>query len=213
MQFHKLQDRDNQKVIILDEALRRVFTAHERCDFAALPQMLGTQLAPLEPLTIDYEISVDKAVHVAEQAYDIEVEVDNVARHAGLTAFLTGLEAHQRELSELDDRISQAIGLLKQCDLKREFLAGVANNPVEFLDLWLVSQARDLKTILGEKNIHSEERRRALFFRQPWIQEAVFHYLSVKTQQRVQEMMFRPSMQPQNPAMMTPGGMSRPMSK
>jgi SWI/SNF-related matrix-associated actin-dependent regulator of chromatin subfamily D len=62
--------------------------------------------------------------------------------------------------------------------LKRDFMNSFIQNPVEFINRWVASQSKDLKVILGDEHVYSEDMRRADFYQQDRIKEAMFHYLS-----------------------------------
>jgi hypothetical protein len=50
-----------------------------------------------------------------------------------------------------------------------------------------VSQPNQL--VFGEEKVGREELRRSDFFKTGWTHEAVFHYLTTKTRERMQELM------------------------
>ncbi|CEG67632.1 hypothetical protein RMATCC62417_04030 [Rhizopus microsporus] len=43
--------------------------------------------------------------------------------------------------------------------------------------------------VLGETKVNLEDVRQTEFYKQPWVKEAVFHYLTSKTQQKMQELL------------------------
>lgn len=106
----------------------------------------------------------------------------------------------QKDIMQLDDKIVQCVQSINNSKIKRDFLLQFANHPVEFINKWIASQARDLevnylvrkiskmlanssdllKVILGESKINLEEMRQTDFYKQPWVKEAVFHYLTAK---------------------------------
>jgi SWI/SNF-related matrix-associated actin-dependent regulator of chromatin subfamily D len=64
--------------------------------------------------------------------------------------------------------------------VKRDFLREFASSPCEFINRWVASQNRDLEVILGESHVNLEERRRSDFYKKPWVQEAITHYLNAR---------------------------------
>ncbi|CEG75628.1 Putative Yip1 domain family, member 5 [Rhizopus microsporus] len=46
-----------------------------------------------------------------------------------------------------------------------------------------------LSAVLGETKVNLEDVRQTEFYKQPWVKEAVFHYLTSKTQQKMQELL------------------------
>lgn len=81
---------------------------------------------------------------------------------------------------ELDDKIVQCVQSINNSKIKRDFLFQFSKHPVEFINKWIASQARDLEVILGESKVNLEEMRQTDFYKQPWVKEAVFHYLTAK---------------------------------
>lgn len=80
----------------------------------------------------------------------------------------------------LDDKIVQCVQSINNSKIKRDFLMEFSKEPVEFINRWVASQARDLEVILGENKINLEEIKQTDFYKQPWMREAVFHYLTTK---------------------------------
>jgi SWI/SNF-related matrix-associated actin-dependent regulator of chromatin subfamily D len=83
----------------------------------------------------------------------------------------------------------QYIQSMQNSKTKRDFLLRFANDPADFLDRWVASQSRDLEVILGESHVNLEEQRRADFYNQQWVNEAVFHYMTAKNQKKLQELL------------------------
>ncbi|KAJ1839688.1 SWI/SNF and RSC complex subunit Ssr3, partial [Coemansia sp. RSA 486] len=93
----------------------------------------------------------------------------------------------------------------------REFLRGFADDPVAFIHRWIDNQTKDLEVILGDRRhgleaalaaiMAADERGQAseadaakwlkesALYDEPWADEAVFHYLSAKTQERMQQLL------------------------
>lgn len=86
----------------------------------------------------------------------------------------------QKEIMALDDKIVQCVQSINNSKIKRDFLMQFSKEPVEFINKWIASQARDLEVILGESKVNLEEMRQTDFYKQPWMKEAVFHYLTTK---------------------------------
>jgi SWI/SNF-related matrix-associated actin-dependent regulator of chromatin subfamily D len=76
---------------------------------------------------------------------------------------------------------------INQLKTNREFFLSFAFNPQQFITRWLASQTRDLKTMTDVVG-NPEEERRADFYNQPWIQEAVNRYFYSKLQQKRAEL-------------------------
>ncbi|XP_076461310.1 SWI/SNF-related matrix-associated actin-dependent regulator of chromatin subfamily D member 1-like isoform X2 [Babylonia areolata] len=113
--------------------------------------------------------------------YDIDVEVDDTLKQQ-MNSFL--LSAHsQQEIANLESKINETVETINQQKTNREFFLSFARDPKAFLNNWLISQTRDLKTMTDVVG-NPEEERRADFFYQPWAQEAVCRYFYGKVNQR-----------------------------
>lgn len=95
--------------------------------------------------------------------------------------------ASQQEIATLDNKIHETIETINQLKTQREFMLSFARDPQGFINDWLQSQCRDLKTMTDVVG-NPEEERRAEFYFQPWAQEAVCRYFYSKVQQRRQEL-------------------------
>eukprot|EP00064_Thunnus_orientalis_P018158 superscaffoldBa00004090_g18250 len=99
-------------------------------------------------------------------------------------------DPHEREFINCDkylQQIHETIETINQLKTQREFMLSFARDPQGFINDWLQSQCRDLKT-MTDVVANPEEERRAEFYYQPWAQEAVCRYFYSKVQQRRQEL-------------------------
>ncbi|KAF7721459.1 SWI/SNF complex component snf12 [Apophysomyces ossiformis] len=183
---HKLQDAEDKRVIHCDPRLVQLFGA-PRIHFSQLPELINHHLAKPDPIVLNYTIRVDKEFHQSPKAYDVNVELDSVVRQKMMN--IVSSTQVQKEIMALDDKIVQCVQSINNSKIKRDFLMQFAQHPIEFINKWIASQARDLEVILGESKVNLEEMRQADFYKQPWVKEAVFHYLTSKTQQRMQELL------------------------
>ncbi|CAJ0765190.1 11277_t:CDS:2, partial [Entrophospora sp. SA101] len=76
--------------------------------------------------------------------------------------------------------IVQCIQSINNSKAKRDFLLNFANSPIEFINKWIASQSRDLEIILGDSRVNIEEQRYSEFYKQDWVNEATFHYISAQ---------------------------------
>ncbi|KAI8075195.1 hypothetical protein BC940DRAFT_287688 [Gongronella butleri] len=183
---HKLQDNEDKRVIHCDEALKQLFGA-PHIQFSALTELINPHIAPPDPIVLNYTIRVDKDFYQCPQAFDVEVELDSVLRQKMLSQVSS--QQVQKQIMELDDKIVQCVQSINNSKIKRDFLLQFSKHPVEFINKWVASQARDLEVILGESKVNLEEMRQTDFYKQSWVKEAVFHYLTSKTQQKMQELL------------------------
>eukprot|EP00079_Xenopus_tropicalis_P032875 XP_017946646.1 PREDICTED: SWI/SNF-related matrix-associated actin-dependent regulator of chromatin subfamily D member 1 isoform X1 [Xenopus tropicalis] len=181
---HKLQDPHEREFIICDKYLQQIFES-QRMKFSEIPQRLHALLMPPEPIIINHVISVDPNDQKKTACYDIDVEVDDTLK-TQMNSFLLST-ASQQEIAALDNKIHETIETINQLKIQREFMLSFARDPQGFINDWLQSQCRDLKTMTDVVG-NPEEERRAEFYFQPWAQEAVCRYFYSKVQQRRQEL-------------------------
>ncbi|KAJ1500350.1 SWI SNF, matrix associated, actin dependent regulator of chromatin, sub d, member 1, partial [Coelomomyces lativittatus] len=112
-------------------------------------------------------------------AYDIEVEVDDLPKIHKLQSLLNQTTKN-KEIRDLEDRISATLTTLNHHRLKREFLLTFSQDPVRFMEHFIASQARDLETMVNGVRANQDEIRNAAFYQQPWVKDAVVQYLTSK---------------------------------
>ncbi|KAI7906787.1 uncharacterized protein BX663DRAFT_497579 [Cokeromyces recurvatus] len=183
---HKLQDAEDKRIIRCDNRLAQIF-GFPQLHFSQLPELISQHLSRPDPIVINYTIRVDKPLHQSSKVYDIEVELDSIVRQKMM--HIVSSTQTQKEINALDDKIIQCVQSINNSKIKRDFLLQFSKEPVDFINKWIASQARDLEVILGESEVNLEELRQSDFYKQPWLKEAVFHYLTTKTQQRMQELL------------------------
>lgn len=181
---HKLQDPHEREFVLCDKYLQQIFES-QRMKFSEIPQRLHALLMPPEPIIINHVISVDPNDQKKTACYDIDVEVDDTLK-TQMNSFLLST-ASQQEIATLDNKIHETIETINQLKTQREFMLSFARDPQGFINDWLQSQCRDLKTMTDVVG-NPEEERRAEFYFQPWAQEAVCRYFYSKVQQRRQEL-------------------------
>lgn len=174
---HKLQDIEDKRVIRCDNRLAQIF-GYPQLHFSQLPELITPHLSRPDPVVIDYTIRVDKQLTQSSKCYDIEIELDSIVRQKMMN--IVSSTQTQKEIMGLDDKIVQCVQSINNSKIKRDFLVQFSKEPVEFINKWIASQARDLEVILGESKINLEEIRQSDFYKQPWMKEAVFHYLTTK---------------------------------
>ncbi|KAL8586999.1 SWI SNF, matrix associated, actin dependent regulator of chromatin, subfamily d, member 1 [Nucella lapillus] len=194
---HKLQDPYEREYINCDKYMEQIFEAR-RMKFSDIPTKLQPLLMPPDPIVINHVITWrDKGVPWNKSltsaikldgpdakktcCYDIDVEVDDTLKQQ-MNSFL--LSAHsQQEIGNLESKINETVETINQLKTNREFFLSFARDPKAFLNNWLISQTRDLKTMTDVVG-NPEEERHADFFYQPWAQEAVCRYFYGKVNQR-----------------------------
>ncbi|KAI8994456.1 hypothetical protein BDB01DRAFT_846506, partial [Pilobolus umbonatus] len=183
---HRLQDINDKRRINCDSKLTEIFGLNQ-IQFSQLPDLIDNHLSRPDPIVLKYTIKVDQQSTQNPYAYDMDVELDSVLRHK-MMHVVASTQA-QKEILGMDDKIIQCIQSIDNSKVKRDYLLQFSQKPIEFINKWIASQARDLEIILGETKVNLEDVRQTDFYKQPWVKEAVFHYLTSKTQQRMQELL------------------------
>lgn len=174
---HRLQDAHERELVVCDKYLEQIFGC-ARMKLAEVPARLGALLHAPDPIVINHLISVEPP-HDAKQTacYDIDVEVDDTLK-AQMNSFLLST-ANQQEIQGLDAKIHETVDTINQLKTNREFFLSFSKEPQQFVQKWLVSQSRDLKTMGGGAG-NAEEERRAAFYSQAWAGEGVARYLHAR---------------------------------
>jgi len=182
---HKLQDQQEREFIRCDKYMEQIFGC-QRMKFAEIPQRLNPLLHPPDPIVINHLISSVEGTEQKKTAcYDIDVEVDDTLK-AQMNNFLLST-ASQQEIQSLDNKIHETVENINQLKISREFFLCFAKDPQQFINKWLISQTRDLKTMTDVVG-NPEEERRGEFYEQSWTQEAVCRYFYSKVQQKRAEL-------------------------
>lgn len=181
---HKLQDAHEREFINCDKFFEQIFTC-PRMKFAEIPQRLNLLLHPPDPIVINHIISVEGSEQKQTACYDIDVEVDDTLK-TQMNNFLLST-ASQQEIQSLDNKIHETVETINSLKTNREFFLSFAKDPQQFINKWIVSQTRDLKTMTDVVG-NPEEERRSDFYYQPWAEEAVCRYFYSKVQQKRAEL-------------------------
>lgn len=91
--------------------------------------------------------------------------------------------ASVQELQQLDEKICDTLEAIKLTRNTFDLLTSFANDPHQFTNRWLATQSSDLKLATDQPG-DSEEERKAEYYYQPWLQEAVCRYFYRKIQER-----------------------------
>ncbi|KAI9294270.1 hypothetical protein K502DRAFT_317194 [Neoconidiobolus thromboides FSU 785] len=177
IKFHKLNDPKDLIAINCDVNLTKLF-GMSRVTFSQIPQLLDRHLLPPEPIVIDYVVRTNKEHTNSPVVFDIEVEQEDEFK-TKLGSILGNTSAN-RTILNLDDKINQMLVEIQQRKMKRDFMMEFINSPVDFINKWMDSQAKDLEVIFGENHVNMEDIRHSQFYDQDWVKEAVFYYLNNK---------------------------------
>ncbi|KZV82169.1 hypothetical protein EXIGLDRAFT_627443 [Exidia glandulosa HHB12029] len=174
IKINSLQDKVDRKLIRADADLRPIFNA-DTVNFHDLPQLINRFLQPPPPITLNYTLTVGPTAPSGMQAFDIDIETEDVSLKARQSAVVLSMTSESAKgLAALDDEIASTAQAVRNAQQKRDFLLRFAEDPARFVESWLASQSRDLEVILGnDHGVKDEDLKRSDFFRLPWVEEAV----------------------------------------
>ena len=81
----------------------------------------------------------------------------------------------QQEILSLDNKIQETVETINSLKTSREFFLSSAKDPQLFINKWMQSQSRDLKTMTDVTG-SPEEERRVDYYYQPWVSEGVCRF-------------------------------------
>ncbi|RCH93365.1 SWI SNF- matrix-associated actin-dependent regulator of chromatin sub D [Rhizopus azygosporus] len=186
IKLHNCQDAKDKRIIHCDKKMQAIFNATQ-LQFHEIPELIQRQVTQPDPIVLEYTIRVDKRFNMSSKAYDVDVELDSVLKQKMMN--VVAASQVQKDILSLDDKIVQCVQSINNSKMKRDFLMQFSSHPIEFINKWIHSQARDIEAVLGETKVNLEDVRQTEFYKQPWVKEAVFHYLTSKTQQKMQELL------------------------
>ncbi|KAG9046845.1 SWI/SNF complex component snf12 [Tulasnella sp. UAMH 9824] len=180
IKMNGLQDKAHPTLVKFDPRLAQI----PEVPFNNIPELVNRFLAPADPVILHHIISVEQPIAPNMQAFDIDVDMDDVFLKQKMNqALLSYSSEAQAAISALDDEMAQAAQAIRNSKLKRDFLTSFAEDPQRFIQTWIASQSRDLEVILGDdgRGVRDEDLRRSDFFRLPWVKEAVQVYEGLRS--------------------------------
>ncbi|KAL3653818.1 hypothetical protein CASFOL_003499 [Castilleja foliolosa] len=115
---------------------------------------------------------------VGTACYDVLVDVPFPIQRE-LNALLANTEK-TKEIDTCEEAICAAIRKIHEHRRRRAFFLGFGQSPIEFINVLIDSQNKDLKLVAGEASRNAEKERHSDFFNQPWVDDAVIRYLNKK---------------------------------
>ncbi|MCL7024462.1 hypothetical protein MKW94_009733 [Papaver nudicaule] len=173
----KLQNPNDPSIFACDPALRKVF-GEEKMKFSTVSQKISQHLTPPQPVHLEHKIKLSGNNPSGSACYDVLVDVP-LPLQKEMSAFLANTEKH-KEIDACDEAICAAIKKIHEHRRRRAFFLGFSQSPVEFINALIASQSRDLKLVAGEASRNAEKERRADFYNQAWVEDAVIRYLNRK---------------------------------
>lgn len=173
----KLQNPNDPSFFVCDPPLRKVF-GEEKIKFAMVPQKISHHLSPPQPIHLEHKVKLSGNSPAGTTCYDVLVDVP-LPLEKEMSAFLANTERH-KEIDAYDETICASIKKIQEHNRRRAFFLGFSHSPAEFINALITSQSRDLKLVAGDASRNAEKERRADFYNQPWVDDAVIRYLNRK---------------------------------
>lgn len=172
----KLQIPGEASFFMCDPPLRKVF-GEDKLKFSVVPQKIIPHLTPPGPIHFEHKMKLSGVSPSGNTCYDVLVDVPLSLEDK--STFLANLEKNQL-IDSCDGAISSALKKIHEHYRRRAFFLGFSQSPAEFINALITSQARDLKAASADSGRDVEKERRAEFYDQPWIEDAVIRYLNRK---------------------------------
>ncbi|KAL8474592.1 hypothetical protein ACS0TY_031154 [Phlomoides rotata] len=176
VKIKKLQIPADTSFFMCDPPLRKIF-GEEKLKFSMVTQKITPHLTPPGPIHLEHRVKLSGPCPAGSNCYDVLVDVPLSIDDK--SAFLVNLEKNQM-IDACDEVISSAMMKIHEHYRRRAFFLGFSQSPAEFINTLIASQARDLKVATFDANRDVEKERRAEFYDQPWIEDAVIRYLNRK---------------------------------
>ncbi|XP_050233665.1 SWI/SNF complex component SNF12 homolog [Mercurialis annua] len=173
----KLQNPEDPSFFNCDPPLQKVF-GEAKMKFTMVSQKISQHLSPPQAIILEHKIKLSGNSPAGTACYDVVVDVPFPIQR-DLSAMLSNAEKN-KEIESCDEAICSAIRKIHDHRRRRAFFLGFSQSPVEFINALIESQSRDLKLVAGEGSRSAEKERRADFFNQPWVEDAVIRYLNRK---------------------------------
>ncbi|CAN0924682.1 SWI/SNF complex component SNF12 homolog [Linum grandiflorum] len=173
----KLHSPEDPAFFNCDPPLQKVF-GEAKVKFTMVSQKISQHLFPPQPIHLEHQIKLSGNSPVGTACYDVLVDVPFPIQRE-LTALLANAEKN-KEIEACDESICSSIRKIHEHRRRRAFFLGFSQSPIEFINALIESQGKDLKLVAGEASRSVEKERRAEFFNQPWVEDAVIRYLNRK---------------------------------
>lgn len=179
----RLQSLTDRTAIRLDTGLKSLLTqnqvAPEIVKLHHLYEVVKSHMAPPDRLEIVYNVKLSGNVVDNQDCYDIQVNMEDrllseSVQKSGIFGMTYPSSFDYQVLEEKHVEALEKIALHKR---RRDFFEGFYRSPVEFINHLTLSQTRDLKVLGGSTGRNPEEERRASFYQQQWVHEAIPRYL------------------------------------
>lgn len=173
-----LQDPQDREYINNDEYLKQTFDC-KRMKFSEIPTKLDNLLSTPDPIVINHSITRGNG-ESQRATFHFEVEIED-------TFDTRALNHDTQEIKQLDEKVFGIVADIKRSISNLEFFSEFSKDPQHSINRWLASQSSDLK-IMTEQIGDAQEERKADYYYQPWMQEAVCRYFYRKVQERRNEL-------------------------
>ncbi|EPS66818.1 hypothetical protein M569_07956, partial [Genlisea aurea] len=174
----KLQIPGDSSYFACDAALKKVF-GDDRLKFSMVNQKIAPHITSPGPIHLEHRMKLSGPTPSGNSCYDVPVDVP-LSTAGSMSNFLTDLDRNE-EIDPLDETVSSCMKKIHEHYRRRAFFLGFSHSPAEFINALIASQARDLKLVAGDATGEIEKEKRAGFYEQSWVEDAVIRYLNRKS--------------------------------
>eukprot|EP00467_Chlorarachnion_reptans_P015569 CAMPEP_0114505034 /NCGR_PEP_ID=MMETSP0109-20121206/10623_1 /TAXON_ID=29199 /ORGANISM="Chlorarachnion reptans, Strain CCCM449" /LENGTH=397 /DNA_ID=CAMNT_0001683417 /DNA_START=46 /DNA_END=1239 /DNA_ORIENTATION=+ len=174
---NKLYNRQTDE-IVFDGALRQALGA-KRVKKGDLASLLEDIILPLDPIIIDYKITLDNELPDNGKTYEIEIDIPEVHNPNNVRKMELSSRDCPTNQKELDSREEKIKALIQKYNVHRrrqQMLLAFAHNP-EGITRELASQHSTYLSV-GPGGENSEDPRKSAYYYNEWISDAVDTYLT-----------------------------------
>lgn len=175
IRYHQLQDVDEKRLVRCNQPLQTLF----KRDKVVLPQLLellAPHMTPREPVTIEYTVKPGQQLNNRDVAFDVPIQVDHALR-SELLAMLNTWPQCSAMIAHNDSGIVQDVQTLNMLAYQHDFYQELCEDPINFIEKWVASQAADLKAIYSDRQFSEEAVRHSSFYTDDLINPALHLFL------------------------------------
>ncbi|EEQ41699.1 putative transcription regulatory protein [Clavispora lusitaniae] len=166
------KDDENDLALVQCDAVLKPLLLVDSFKFKDLYKLIQPHLRPRQPIVIDYEVDTTRSTTLGDVVLDIPVELplsfSKVQREIieGNKSTFENMAKSDAHIQHLNQKISLGIASLHKANAREMFYRELSEDPVEFLQKWLESQAETLKALKSEEGYNEENVRKAQYFKE-----------------------------------------------
>ena len=135
-----LQNPNNRKIVVCDSALKNTLGC-DQFEFSELLQLISPHLLPLDPVELEYQVTLGENAQQGSQTFDIETDFEC----ASDDNLLSVVDEIERSINLLGDEIAFQLEKMDKHREERQLLLKFYENPMSELSRLIREQGKDQK--------------------------------------------------------------------